>query len=298
MASDRTYISFGWALKKLLRQKANFGILEGFLSELLKEDVKIQSIADSESNKDEADLEINRVDILVEDTKGRLMAVELQYNREIDYFYRMLFMTCKSSIEHLKEGYDYSKIKKVYSINLLYFELGKGQDYVYHGRNEFKGIHLGDTLQLSEAQREEFLHTEVYEIYPEYYVIKINAFDDVAKDSLDEWIYFFKHSKVPKQYSAKGLKEVEEKMRIEQLSPAEKKAYEKHQLNLISERNVIKTARKEGLEEGEAIGIQLTLQIIRLYNGGKSIQAIANETSKSVEFVKRVLKDSGLLNEE
>ncbi|MFK7981327.1 MAG: hypothetical protein AB8G86_15180 [Saprospiraceae bacterium] len=35
MAEQRTYISFDWALKKLLRQKANFGILEGFLSEEL-----------------------------------------------------------------------------------------------------------------------------------------------------------------------------------------------------------------------------------------------------------------------
>ncbi|MCI5150366.1 MAG: hypothetical protein D3916_13440 [Candidatus Electrothrix sp. MAN1_4] len=37
----KKHIRFDWAIKRLLRQKANFGILEGFLSELLKEDVKI-----------------------------------------------------------------------------------------------------------------------------------------------------------------------------------------------------------------------------------------------------------------
>ena len=94
MSKQRTYISFDWALKKLLRQKANFGILEGFLSVLLKEEIIIKSITDPEANKTEEILKINRVDILVEDEQQRLMAIELQYNREIDYFYRMLFATC------------------------------------------------------------------------------------------------------------------------------------------------------------------------------------------------------------
>ena len=30
-------VSFDWAVKRLLRNKANFGILEGFLSELLRQ---------------------------------------------------------------------------------------------------------------------------------------------------------------------------------------------------------------------------------------------------------------------
>ena len=82
MATERTYISFDWALKKLLRQKVNFGILEGFLSELLKEDITIKSITDPEANKEVEALKINRVDILVEDQQQRLMAIELQYTKK------------------------------------------------------------------------------------------------------------------------------------------------------------------------------------------------------------------------
>ena len=32
----RSMISFDWAMKRLLRNKANFEVLEGFLSELLR----------------------------------------------------------------------------------------------------------------------------------------------------------------------------------------------------------------------------------------------------------------------
>ena len=37
-------IRFDWAIKRLLRHKANFGILEGFLSVLLNEDITIRQI--------------------------------------------------------------------------------------------------------------------------------------------------------------------------------------------------------------------------------------------------------------
>jgi hypothetical protein len=55
LSASRPLISFDWAIKKLLRQKANFGILEGFLSELLREDVLIKTILESEANKDHAE---------------------------------------------------------------------------------------------------------------------------------------------------------------------------------------------------------------------------------------------------
>jgi hypothetical protein len=56
-------ISFDWAMKKLLCHKANFGILEGFLSELRGFDVVIESILESESIKQSEYDKYNRVDI-------------------------------------------------------------------------------------------------------------------------------------------------------------------------------------------------------------------------------------------
>ena len=44
---QRKLISFDWAIKRILRSKANFEILEGFLSELLKEDITILEVLES-----------------------------------------------------------------------------------------------------------------------------------------------------------------------------------------------------------------------------------------------------------
>jgi len=100
--------------------------LEGFLSELLHEDFKIKQILESEGNKETEDDKFNRVDILVENKKGELVIVEIQNTREADYFQRMLYGTAKVIVEHIAEGQPYSQVKKVYSVNIVYFDLGQG----------------------------------------------------------------------------------------------------------------------------------------------------------------------------
>ncbi len=120
----KTLIRFDWAMKRLLRQKSNFDILEGFLSELLREDITIEQILESESIQEMAGIKFNRVDMLALNSKGQLIIIELQVDSEADYFYRMLFASAKAVVEHFSLVDAYKNIKKVYSINIVYFDLG------------------------------------------------------------------------------------------------------------------------------------------------------------------------------
>jgi len=206
----RKLISFDWAIKKLLRSKANFGILEGFLSELLYEDITILEILESEANQEIYNDKYNRVDIKVKNHKEEIILIEIQYGRELDYMHRILYGTSKVITEHIKEGDAYSKIVKVISINILYFDFGEGDDYVYRGTTVFKGIHNHSILKLNSRQKELYKTDEVAKIYPEYYVIKVNNFNTIAKDSLDEWIYFLKTEQIENAFKAKGLQEAKE----------------------------------------------------------------------------------------
>ena len=51
MEQKDKYIRFDWAIKRLLRNKANFGVLEGFLTVLLGEEIHILEILESEGNQ-------------------------------------------------------------------------------------------------------------------------------------------------------------------------------------------------------------------------------------------------------
>lgn len=64
------YIRFDWAMKRLLRNKANFGVLEGLLTTLLDEKITISQLLESESNQEDEFDKYNRVDLLALDSKG------------------------------------------------------------------------------------------------------------------------------------------------------------------------------------------------------------------------------------
>ena len=207
---NKKLIRFDWAVKKLLRNKANFAILEGFLSELLFDDIRIEKILESEGNQETEDDKFNRVDILTQNSKNELIVVEIQNTYEIDFFHRMAYGASKALTENLSLGQAYSEIKKVISVNIVYFDLGQGEDYVYKGRTNFYGLHKKDTLTLSDKQKTAFSKDNVSDIFPEFYIIKVNKFNDIAKDNLDEWVYFLKNSEVKDEFKAKGLKEAGE----------------------------------------------------------------------------------------
>ena len=165
-------IRFDWAMKRLLRDKSNYVVLEGFLSTLLEEDVHICKFLESESNQADASDKFNRADILAEDSKGELLIIEVQNNRELDYFHRILYGVSKTIAESIGLGDAYSKVRKVYSINIVYFDLGEGKDYVYHGKTDFRGLHNpNDILRLSVRQREIFVGKEAGDLFPEYYCL-------------------------------------------------------------------------------------------------------------------------------
>ena len=220
------HIRFDWAIKRLLRQKANFVVLEGFLTELLKFDVKIQEIIESEGNQESVEDKFNRVDLLAKNEAGELILIEIQNEKQHDYFHRMNYAQAKLITEHITVGTAYAKVKKVYSINIVYFELGQGDDYVYVGRTRFRGMHKDDNLELSYRQKELYPIKSVSDIFAEYYIIKINNFDGIAQNTLDEWIYFLKNSEIKDDFKAKGLAEAKEKLRIDNLDGREKDEYD------------------------------------------------------------------------
>lgn len=251
---ESKYIRFDWAMKRLLRQKANFGILEGLLTTLLGMKIHIKNMLESESNQEDENDKYNRVDMLAENDKGELFLIEVQNNTEYAYFQRMLFGTSKLVTEYIKKGQGHENVRKVYSVNIVYFSLGKGTDIVYHGKTEFRGIHNGDVLELSPFQRQKFNVDAVSDLYPEYYILKVNDFNRVAKNSLEEWVYYLNTGDVPQGAKAPGMEEVKEQLTIDRMNKMERNAYYKHLDNIVILRDNIYTEREEGRLEGRAEG--------------------------------------------
>jgi len=247
---NRKLISFDWAIKRILRSKANFEILEGFLSELLFEDITIIEILESESNKELKNDKFNRLDIKVKNQNEEIILIEIQYDREMDYMQRILYASSKAIVEHLKEGESFSRVSKVISISILYFDFGDGDDYIYKGTTNFIGLHKHTQLKLNEKQKELYKVDKVENIYPEYYLIKIRNFDDNAKDSLDEWINFLKNEEIPENPKAKGLLKAKETLDYLKMDDNERVEYESYQKSLHDQASAYESTYVIGSIEG------------------------------------------------
>ena len=272
-------IRFDWAIKRLLRNKVNFVVLEGFLSELLFDNIKIEQILESESNQDFDDDKFNRVDILTQNSKNELIIIEIQSTYEIDYFHRMAYGASKAISENHKLGNKYSNVKKVISINIVYFDLGQGDDYIYKGKTDFRGLHQKDLLELSDKQKKTFLKENISEIFPEYYLLKVNQFNDISKDTLHEWIYSLKNSEVKSEFKAKGLKEANEVLDIMRLTKDDQYGYNRYMDSLSLKESEIFTLETEAKFKAQ---IEIAKNgILKGYNN----EVIADLTTLSIDEI-------------
>jgi len=283
-------IRFDWAMKRLLRNKANFSVLEGLLTTLLGERIIIQKLLESESNQEDEYDKYNRVDMLAENSKGELVLIEVQNNNEYAYFQRMLFDISKLVTEYINRGEGYDKVRKVYSVNIVYFSLGHGRDFVYHGKTEFRGIHTNDLLDLTPFQKQTFKVDAVSQLYPEYYILKVNDFDQVAESPLEEWIYYLNTGEIPSDATAPGLEEARERLKLDSMTKDELAAYYRHLDNIVILRDNINTEREEGRAEGRAERVrEASLNNARnLKKLGVAVNVISQATGLSEEEIDRL----------
>jgi predicted transposase/invertase (TIGR01784 family) len=257
------YIRFDWAAKYMLRNKADFAIFEGLISVLVNDKVTIVELLDTESNKETKDDKYNRVDVKAKNSKGEIILVEIQQTREHDYLQRMIYGVAKTITEHMSSGQRYENVKKVFSINILYFNLGEGEDYLYHGQTVLKGVHTSDSLKLTDYERDDLHVLSPDQVFPEYYVIRVNEFDKVTISSwLEEWMDYLKNERIRPDTTAPGLQEARQRLALLNMSDEERKRYEHDIDTLVRDTDVMRTqlleaeikGRKKGLAEGRAEG--------------------------------------------
>lgn len=277
-----SYIRFDWAIKRLLRDKANFSVLEGLLTVLLCEEIRIEEII-----KDEKaycvwdDAQTDRIDIKAKDKKGDDIVIRIQNMRELYYLERLRFGT-PAFAEHI-----YQEVNKVYLVSILYFDLGKGNDYLYHGQNRFIGVHTNDELLITAKEEGAIIQKLPQEVFPEYYLIRVNEFNQVAKTPLEEWVKYLKTGIIDPDTTAPGLPEAREKLRYYDMSPEERHEYDEHVNTIMIQNDVLNTAKLEGHAEGRAEGrAEGKLEDARnLKQLGVSIDIIAQATGLSREEI-------------
>jgi hypothetical protein len=293
--SNKKLIRFDWAMKTLLRDKANFDVLEGFLCALLEDDnIKILNILESETNAEDENDKFNRVDLLVQDSQLRKIYIEIQNTRETDYLESLLYATSKIIVEHQDLGEDFRDISKVISISILYFNLGYGDDYIYYGTTEFKGINTGNKfvvkkrVDISETIEPKYKFVEK-KIFPEYYIITVERYKNIVQKRIDEWIYMIKNNEVADGSTSKNIDKAKQKLAEINMTEEQRKAYEKYLINLAKDRDVVNTAKEEGRDERN---IEIVTNAILEGLENELITRLTKWTDEQIDEIRNKLKNN------
>ena len=292
MTENSRYIRFDWAIKRILRDKANKKVLEGLISVLLKEPVTITEILESENNKYSAEDKGNRVDVKARTAGGELIIVEVQLTKESDFFQRILFGTATSITDQIDIGQDYSVIKKIYSINILYFEFGCGDDFAYHGVTTFHGMTKTDSVLKAKTPSEEKYLTKSRmtmpeEVFPEYFLLLVSHFNEVAKTPIEEWMEYLKDAVIKEDTQVPGLQAAREKLAFMSMTEKERRAYRDYMVSVHSAKDSWDTMRYEAHAEGLAEGAEKATRenARRMKADGMPAELIAKYTGLTIEIV-------------
>ena len=111
-------------------------------------------------------------------------------------------------------------------------------------------MHTTDTLKVNTRDKGIIKIKTPEEIFPEYFIIRVNEFNKVAKTPLEEWIDYLKSGHIKDDTTAPGLQETRQKLQYMKMDKAERKAYDRHIDNIMVQNDVLDTAKMEGREEG------------------------------------------------
>ena len=246
MSNDKPLISFDYAIKYLLRDKGDYSIVEGFISALLKtkgyKDVKIISLLESESNKEDSKSKRSLADLIVEDEDHNKYIVKIERNVKDSFIHKSLFNTSRLIVDNLAQREDYNQIIKIFHISLLYFPIGNGNGAIYHGKTIIDEIETNDkpTVHIKNQETsEEFDATNILE----YFYISVPLFNDRLEKEIDDWLHVMKYDEVPQNYHSPYMSQVSEKLNILKMTPEEKERYSYYQKKLHNDRDEHKAAR-------------------------------------------------------
>ena len=89
-------------------------------------------------------------------------------------------------------------------------------------------------------------------IFPEYYLIRVEKYQNTVKRRIDEWIYMIKNNEIKEGSEAKNIDKAAEKLALLNMDEKQRKSYEQFLIDLEREKDILETSR----EEGEKIGLQ------------------------------------------
>ena len=292
---EKPLISFDFAIKYLLKSKGDYDIIEGFISALFASQgyppIKINALLDSESNKEELDLKRSIADLVVEDADGNKYIVEIERAYTPNFMHKACFNSSRLVVDGIYGSQDYTTIKKIFHISLLYFSTKGMEKPIYHGKTIVHEVDTKHPVDVNIAN-EGLVIFNTPNVFPEYFFISVPMFDDVINSEIDEWLYVMKHSEIKQGFKSPYMTKVAERLSVIKMSSEERNEYIYYQKQSVYSQDILSAAEAKGEAKGKAEGrAEEKMEIAKaMLAKNKPVEEIEEFTGLSKEEIARIWK--------
>ncbi len=232
--------------KRVFGNAKNERIISAFISDLLeipRESIRSIYINNVELTPEYLGQKFSRLDLRM-NVDGKIVNIEMQVNREVDFQERSLFYWAKLYSDELGSGEEYSALKQTICINIINFDLFECEDYHSHFR-------------VLESERGELL-TDKFSIH----FFELRKLGKCRKNNrMEDWLKLIDaetEGDLMAIQQTTNIPEVQDTIvMLRQLSADEKIRQEAYyrEKQIHDEASALGSAKREGLAEGEAIGL-------------------------------------------
>jgi predicted transposase/invertase (TIGR01784 family) len=268
------------AFKRIFGDEKHTEVLISFLNSVLdfkgKRKIKEVKIVNPYQVPKIKDLKNTILDIKAKNENGDEFIVEMQVEKDKEFAKRSLYYTSKSYVNQITKGEEYPKLKKVYFIGILDFNIFSNKHYISR--------HL---ILNKETLKQELKDFEFNFIELPKFKKKLNE----LKTTLDKWIYFIKEAErfemIPKEFkNQKEFIEAFERAKIYNWNKDELEVYDYVSLREGRKKSEIETAREDGKMEGK---MEAKIEIAKnLLKAGVDIDTIQMSTGLDIQTIENL----------
>ena len=276
------------AFKKIFGNEQHKNILISFLNSVLDFQGKREIVSVNLVNPYQVpkipELKETILDIEATNKNNETFIVEMQKKDLGDFTKRSLYYTSKAYVAQLPKGQDYTRLKKVYFIGILNFNIFENKNYIS------RHLIINQETKTQDLTDFEFSFIELPKFTKEL---------EELESILDKWIYFLKYandlSLIPEEY--KNIEEFQEAFTIAtqtNWNKEELKVYEYMALKEFDEINALRTAERKGLAKGIEEGIEKgKIELVKNLLDILDDETIAQKSGLSIQVVQALREKKG-----
>jgi len=195
------------------------------------------------------ELKSSIADLVVEDGEGNKYIVEIERAYTPNFMHKACFNSSRLVVDGIYGSQDYTTIKKIFHISLLYFSTKGMQKPIYHGKTIVHEVDTKHPVDVSIAN-EGLVIFNTPNVFPEYFFISVPMFDDIINSEIDEWLYVMKHSDIKQSFKSPYMAKVAERLAVIKMSAAERNEYIYYQKQSVHSQDILQAAETKGKAEG------------------------------------------------